>query len=174
MKCQTVAFFWNVANKKKQVMKQDLCKAKPLMCEHWLGKAICPVWLHATFWFSLGCYYKNDHFTLKEVELHITNGTQKYIIVCVQFCIHMHFISSKLAEPNKVSLSWNNSNAVLNIFHPSIFYTRLIQLRGWSHPSCHWAKGWVHPEQVTSPSQGQTGTNETNNHSRSHSLPGSI
>ena len=36
-----------------------------------------------------------------------------------------------------------------------------------AYPSGHGARGRVHPEQVASPSQGHT---ETNNHTRSHSL----
>ena len=52
--------------------------------------------------------------------------------------------------------------------HPSIFYTRLIQLSGrggaGAYPSSHWARGGVYPGQVASSSQGHTETNETNNH----------
>ena len=40
-----------------------------------------------------------------------------------------------------------------------------------AHPSCHWTRGEVHPGQVISPSQGHT---ETNNHTRSYSLLGTI
>ena len=40
----------------------------------------------------------------------------------------------------------------------------------WAYPSGHRAKGGVHPEQVASPSQGHIETNETNNHTHSHSL----
>jgi len=56
--------------------------------------------------------------------------------------------------------------------HPSIFYTRLIQCRVGAYPSCHWARGPVHPGLVTSPSQGHIETNETHNHA--HSLLGTI
>ena len=62
--------------------------------------------------------------------------------------------------------------------HPSIFYTRLISRSGrggaGAYPSCHWAKGGVHPGQVASPSQGHTEPNETNNHAHLHLHPGSI
>ena len=36
--------------------------------------------------------------------------------------------------------------------HPSIFYTRLIQLRAGvgGYPSCHWVRGREHPGQVQS------------------------
>ena len=61
-----------------------------------------------------------------------------------------------------------------NSIHPFIFYTRLIRRSGRGgagvYPSCHRARGGVHPGQVASPSQGHTETNETNNHTRSHSL----
>ena len=43
------------------------------------------------------------------------------------------------------------------IFHPSIFYTRLIRWSGrggaGAYPSGYWARGGVHPGQVASPSQ---------------------
>jgi len=39
-----------------------------------------------------------------------------------------------------------------------------------AYPSGHRARGGVHPGQVTSPSQGHRETNDTNNHTRSHSL----
>jgi len=62
---------------------------------------------------------------------------------------------------------------MLNI-NPSIFYTRLIWRSGHrgagAYPSGHQARGGVHPAPVASPSQGHTETNETNNHTRSHSL----
>ena len=47
---------------------------------------------------------------------------------------------------------------------PSIFYIRLIQFRvagGGAYPSCHRERDRLHPEHVTSPSQGHI---ETNNH----------
>ena len=60
-------------------------------------------------------------------------------------------------------------NSIHPSIHPSIFYTPLIHRAG-AYPSGHWARGGVHPGQVASPSQGHTETNETNNHTRSHSL----
>ena len=55
--------------------------------------------------------------------------------------------------------------------HPSIFYTGLIQFGvAGAYPSCHWARGRVHPGQVSSPSQGHTETNNTHNHACSHLL----
>ena len=65
--------------------------------------------------------------------------------------------------------------------HPSIhplihpfFYICLIRRSGrggaGAYPSAHRARGWVHPVRVASPSQGHTETNETNNHTHSHSL----
>jgi len=60
--------------------------------------------------------------------------------------------------------------------HPSIHFlyplnpTQGRRLAG-AYPSCHWARGRVHPGPVASPSQGHT---ETNNHPCSHSLLGSI
>ena len=57
---------------------------------------------------------------------------------------------------------------------PSIFYTRLILRSGragaGAYPSSHRSRGGVHPGQVASPSQRHTETNDTNNHTRSHSL----
>jgi len=51
-----------------------------------------------------------------------------------------------------------------------------IQGRGGAgaYPSCHWARGGVHPGQVTSPSQGHTESIETHNHARLHRLLRSI
>jgi len=54
--------------------------------------------------------------------------------------------------------------------HPSIhFLYPLIQLSGrggaGAYPSRHWARGRVHPGQVSSPSQGHT---ETNDHTHTH------
>ena len=58
--------------------------------------------------------------------------------------------------------------------HPSIFYTHLIRRSGrggaGAYPSSHRARGGVLLGLATSPSQGHTETNETNNHARSHSL----
>jgi len=52
-------------------------------------------------------------------------------------------------------------------------YTRLIHRSGrggaGAYPSGHRARGRVNPGQVTSPSQGHTVTNETNNHTHAHS-----
>ena len=60
-------------------------------------------------------------------------------------------------------------------FHPSIHFLYPLNLsvgsRGaGAYPSGHRARGGVQPGQVASPSQGHTETNETNNHTRSHSL----
>ena len=59
--------------------------------------------------------------------------------------------------------------------HPSVHFLHPfnpIQGHGWvgAYPSCHQARGRVHPGQVTSPSQGHIETNRTNNHAYSHSL----
>jgi len=54
------------------------------------------------------------------------------------------------------------------------FLYRLIHRSGCggagAYPSGHRAKGGIHPGQVASSSQGHIETNETNNHTRSHSL----
>ena len=59
--------------------------------------------------------------------------------------------------------------------HPSIHFLYPLNppvgSRGaGAYPSGHRARGGVHPGQVASPSQGHIETNETNNHTRSHSL----
>jgi len=56
--------------------------------------------------------------------------------------------------------------------NPSIHFPYPLnptQWRAGAYPSCHWARGGVHPGQVASPSQGYTETtNYRDNHAHTH------
>ena len=61
-----------------------------------------------------------------------------------------------------------SSTDVIRSIHP--FSIPVGSQGAGAYSSGHRARGGVHPGQVASPSQGHTETNETHNHTRSHSL----